>query len=201
MQALYSRIVALLCTALLVAGLAVSAPADGEQAVLEPLGVRAARMLKELDTLKGNIKAIAIIELDQLGDSTLYEYLHFRNPGDEPMETLSGVGSFAAIPYLAVGGEQAEVEFGEYLPNKIERKFTARLRRPVPPGEWVEMIMVGERVAKYKATRFEDGRWRFGPVTAEVSDPSMCVFAVKLSVQYRFPGAGGDDQTSPIPKS
>lgn len=144
------------------------------------LGIRAAKMLKALDTLNGDTKAISIVEIDEKGESTLYEYVRFRNPSDRPIDVLPGVGSFAAIPFLSIGGEQARVEFGEYLPNKIERHFTARLQHPVPPGGLVEMIMVGERIGKYTAKKHSDGCWQLGPMKPESSDPSVCIFAVRL---------------------
>jgi hypothetical protein len=140
-------------------------------------------MLKALDTIEGDVevKAVSIIEINEVGETDLYQYVRFRNPSSKPLEDLRGIGSFADIPYLSVGGHQAMVEWGEYLPNKIERKFTAHLQHPVPPGEWIEMIMVGRRVAKYKARRLQNGRWRLGPVTAEVAGSSaIAIFAIKL---------------------
>jgi len=154
---------------------------NASQSASVSLGAKAAEMLKALDTIEGDVKGIAIIEINEAGETTLYEYFRFRNPSSKPLEVLSGIGSFAEIPYLSVGGQQAEVEWGDYLPNKIERKFTARLQQPVPPGEWIEMILVGERVAKYKARKLENGRWRLGPVTAEIAGSSVgAVFAIKL---------------------
>jgi len=166
-------------------GAAAAEPAAGLQAARPSagvsLGAKAAEMLKALDTREGDVRAVSIVEVSALGETTLYQYLRFRNPAGKPLDVLSGIGSFAAIPYLSVGGRQAEIEWGEYLPNGIERKFTARLEQPVPPGEWIEMIMVGERMAKYKAQRLENGRWRLGPVTAEVAGSSVgAVFAIKL---------------------
>ena len=158
-----------------------ASPRSGGGVTPSSLGEKAAGMLKALDTSESDIKAVAIIELNDLGDSTVYEYMSFRNPSSKPIGNLPGVGSFAAIPYFAVGGRQAEIEWGEYLPNGIERRFTARLQKPVPPGGRVEMILVGEKVAKYKAVKLEDGRWRFGPAAAEVTGLSVgAVLAVKL---------------------
>jgi len=144
------------------------------------LGVTASKMLRALDTIKSNTKGISIIELNAQGESTLYEYVRFQNPSNKPITELPGVGSFATIPYFSVGGEPAKVEFGEYLPNKIERHFTAKLQHPIPPAGWCEIIMVGERIAKYKATKLKDGSWQFGPITPETSDPLAIILAIKL---------------------
>ena len=158
-----------------------ASPRSGIETSPSSFGEKTAKMLTGLDTSEGDVKSVSVIELNDLGESTLYEYLSFRNPSSKPIEALPGVGSFAAIPYFAVGGQQAEIEWGEYLPNGIERKFTARLRKPVPPGERVEMVLVGEKVAKYKAVKLEDGRWRFGPAAAEATGASVrAVLAVKL---------------------
>lgn len=145
------------------------------------LHARTSRMLAEVDSIQSATRSISIMEIDKRGEVTVYQRIRFQNPSDKPLESLPGIGSFAAIPLFSVGGEQATVEFGPYLPNQIERHYTATLQHPVPPGAWVDIMMVGERMAKYKATEVEDGLWRFGPVTAEMDFSKMaCLFAVKF---------------------
>ena len=144
------------------------------------LGVKAFRKLKALDTIKGDTKIIALIAINKQGETTLYQYLHFQNEYDKPITELPGVGSFAAIPYYSINGEQATVKFGKYLPNGIERHFTVRFGHPVPPDGWAEIIMVGERMAKYRAKKLEDGSWQIGPIYPHVEDSTTCIFAVQL---------------------
>jgi len=144
------------------------------------LQTKATRMLAELDTIASATKVIVLLEIDKAGKCAFYQRLRFQNGHDEAFDSFPLVGGFEDLHLYAFGGEEAEIEFGDLLPNGIEREYTVILQQPVPAGGWLDYVMVAGEVTKYEANEFEDGLWRFGPAEGHGGSEIDWVFAVRL---------------------
>lgn len=143
------------------------------------------RVLSALDAVEVDHKAVAITELSERGGCTVYMTARFRNDSTEPWETLDGGGDVIDLSCVLIQQEEAEIETLPPEPGDSARRYKIRPRRPIQPGEIVEMVMVGEEASGTGAKRMEDGTWRFGPMVLELTEEMVYLAAVRLPAGAR----------------
>lgn len=134
-----------------------------------------ARVLRALDAVEADYKITDIFELDENGGFTNYGWFSIPNTREEATEVFE-FGQ-TGVTYMTVQGE-------EVLPEPIEGedgRYRARLPRPIPPGQNIDLHWAAQHPENREAAvKLDNGNWRFGPGKLDLTEELLYVFAVRL---------------------
>ena len=142
------------------------------------------KVLSALDALEGELKHMQIIEVGEDGVLTLYTLTSYLNTSDQPQDTMSFCYTKGgAVEYLAAQGEELAFSIDENQNSNYPNTdlCTAKLPRPVPPGEVCEFMAIYPSWKSGAVKEGPDGTWTFGwKQLTSVEDDYAFALALRL---------------------
>ena len=149
------------------------------------------RVVTALDELESEYKMMHIVELDELGEPTLYVVSSCVNTSDQPQLSVTfNAEKDYALDYLAAQDEELTFD-KEQSPDCDHRfRYTAPLSHPVIPGDAVNILNIFRPLAGAAARELEDGTWAFEWRQCPSKDLEFAyVQAIRLPAGARFVSA------------
>lgn len=165
-------------------------------------------LMVRLDELESSHKLIEILELDTLGDATLYYDANVVNSSDRILDRIAfRMNKLSTLLRVSAQGEDMGWDHGrdDYFEWDSGRFVRSRcvvpLPEPVAPGECVDLLTVSKVHPERRAQQLDDGRFRFRwtqfPSVRWVGDNPDC--AIAFSQAIRLPVGARLLKAHPLP--
>lgn len=150
-----------------------------------------ADVLRALDSVENEYRAIGIIELDAAGKATIYASFVLAGEHGGISETFEFGGS-KDLQYVAIQGNEVQFEATGSGDQPDTLKYRVHLSSPIAAGEPLEMLIADS--PEQGAENLGNGMWRFGPGKIELTEEFAYMAAIRFPIGAELNSAKPDPQ-------